>query len=497
MDAKTRRLKTALARKSFKHYVELTMPEFDFEWYHLAIIDALQDVAEGKCSKLIIQLGPRRGKTELVWRRFTTWYHGLYPHRAVMAASYGEQLSAKNTRDCKRIISSPTYQEIFPLTVIDGKNTNLEYELTAGGYYRGAGVGQGIGGFGANLLVADDLYRTRQIAESETSRESIWEWLNDDAINRVEHPGAVVLMFTRWHIDDAIGRILASEEAADWRVVSIPAILEHEDQRAGKRDHRELGECIVPGMKPESKEELRASLSERLGYAASDEELYEERQRMELAALNEKRRRNPYGFEALQQCCPFLRGGGLFKNEWWETYDVSPKVMAKSCQELLISVDATFKKSKRSDYVSITVWGRSQRSIYLIDEIHARMDFPETKLSILNMHRKWPRATVIIELAANGEALVSSLRALIGRVIGVKVSDSKEARAQLAADLAESRQVYLPNERWAPWIKDWKAEVEGFPGYPNDDRVDSFSQVAHRWDNSSDTLTHLRRVLGR
>jgi predicted phage terminase large subunit-like protein len=472
------------------------MPTFDFQWYHVSMCNALQEVAEGKNDKLIIQLGPRRGKTELVWRQFIAWYIGQHPEREILAASYAELLSAKNTRDVKKILASPTYQEVFPEVAIMGKNSSLEFELSGGGSYRAAGVGQGIGGFGANLLVCDDLFTGRAEAESEVNRNKVYDWMTDDAINRVVFPGAIVLMFTRWHRDDAIGRILSSPERDEWKVLSFPAILRHEDQR-GPDDPREIGECILPGMKPKARRALVEAMTRELGREPTESELLDRRVDMELEALLAKEKRGPYGFAALQQCEPFVRGGGMFREDAWQTYENAPDSIERGADAVLISVDATFRKTKRSDYVSITVWAKRKASLYLLDEIHRKMDYPETKRAIKQMKARWPRAGVLIEAKANGDALIAELRREIPRVMGFDPGkDSKDARAQLAAERVEARQVFLPRETYCPWILEWKNELQFFPGWPNDDRVDSFSQVVHYWDAGSDGIAHLRRIVG-
>jgi hypothetical protein len=114
----------------------------------------------------------------------------------------------------------------FPFVSTKPANSVSEWETTAGGGFRSVGVGGGVTGFGAQLIVVDDPIKSRAEAESETYRERVWDWFNDDLYTRLEPNGAMILIQTRWHEDDLAGRLLneAKNGGEQWEVVSLPAI---------------------------------------------------------------------------------------------------------------------------------------------------------------------------------------------------------------------------------------------------------------------------------
>src|SRR5206468_3028498 len=107
-------------------------------------------------------------------------------------------------------------------------NTVAEWETGLGGGVRAVGVGGGITGFGANLVIIDDPVRSRAEAESKTYREKIYDWFNDDLYTRLEPNASIILIQTRWHEDDLAGRLLkeAEDGGEHWDVISLPALSE-------------------------------------------------------------------------------------------------------------------------------------------------------------------------------------------------------------------------------------------------------------------------------
>ena len=115
----------------------------------------------------------------------------------------------------------------FPFVSDRPKNTEAEWETTKGGGLRAVGVGGGITGFGADLIIVDDPVKSRAEAESKTRREGVWDWFNDDVMTRLEPDGNIILIQTRWHEDDLAGRLLRQTEEGEtepWTVINLPAI---------------------------------------------------------------------------------------------------------------------------------------------------------------------------------------------------------------------------------------------------------------------------------
>lgn len=450
-----------LARRSFLDFCHFAMrPAFVEQWYHRVIARALQDAAEGRTTRLIIDAPPRHGKSQLVSRLFPAWLAGNRPDWKILGASYADTLARSMSRDVWRIVASDEFRTLWPAWDFGRKRTEEEWDFAGGGSYRAAGTKTGITGRGVNIAIIDDPIASRLQADSPTVRDHIWGWFNDDLLTRLESPGVVIVMATRWHEDDLTGRLLATEPDL-WQHIHIPAIYEGVSH---PEDPREMGEALWP---------------ERYG----------------LDFLGEKRRRDPRGFESLYQGNPTPKGAGMFQADKFQTYASPPEAVAEQLDWLVISVDATFGKSKHSDFVGLVVLGGKGNRLFVLDEKHARMDFTETKQAIIEMRRRWPRAQVLIEERANGPALIEDLSRTIGRVVGFKPGrDSKETRAQYLSQIVESGDFYVPSATWAPWVPAFIAEFAGFPGKAHDDRVDACSQAALYKIGALRGLDHLRRI---
>lgn len=486
MTSTERELLKALARQSFYDFVHWVYPHASANWHHKTIFDAMGAVSNDELDRVILSAPPRHGKTFAAGEMLPAYYLGVHPTRKVLFATHKADLAEKALRRVKAIMALPRYKELFPHIRPGERSTVDELELATGGGIVAVGQGAGIGGRAANLLIIDDIIARREDAESETVRNKVWEWLNDEAMARLEWPGAVVNMSTRWHVDDPIGRVLAGKDAHRWQVFNFPAIMD-DVRRKPSYDPRGEGEVLWPG-RAVSDEEQKSGRVPPL-----DEQVHRMREYLETA-----QRTNPYGFGALYQGRPGVKDGSLFRREWMrQFYAQPPDLLAKQCDDLLISVDAAFGGKKTSDNVSMTVLGIKGANIYVLDEVCRKMTYPQTKAALKALHRRWPRAKILIEAKANGQALLDDLKSDLPRLLAFNPGrQSKESRAQLASERFEAGQIYLPAPAYAPWILDWIEDFVGFKSRPNDDRVDSLSQAVIHWQGHQGARAHLLRIVG-
>ncbi len=224
----------------------------------------------------MIFMPPRHGKSELVTVRYTAWRLRQDPSLNVILASYGQDLANRFSRKIKRVLiddfaaagnagalagnagapactdakASGLHADIhvrhaggtgvagegacapggspFPFVRQRPVNRVSEWETTMGGGLRAVGVGAGVTGYGAKLIVIDDPVKSREQANSLRFRNRLWDWFNDDLYTRLEPGGSIVLIQTRWHEDDLAGRLLkdAREGGEEWEVVNLPALAE-------------------------------------------------------------------------------------------------------------------------------------------------------------------------------------------------------------------------------------------------------------------------------
>ncbi|MBP7377490.1 MAG: terminase family protein [Pyrinomonadaceae bacterium] len=229
-------------RAKFPGWLRAEFPEWKWAWpFQRHIYKRLASVTAGETKRLMIFMPPRHGKSEMVTIRYTAWRLLRDQRLNVILGSYNQRLADKFSRKIKRIVAQSASFSLFSATdEAGGKskrqakactlNTASEWETRGGGVVRSVGVGGGIAGFGAGLVVIDDPVRNRADAESEVFRSRVWDWFNDDIYTRLEPDAAIILIQTRWHEDDLAGRLLKEmEDGGEKReVVSLPAIAESE-----------------------------------------------------------------------------------------------------------------------------------------------------------------------------------------------------------------------------------------------------------------------------
>lgn len=445
--------KKVLAKMDFSYFMEYDKQLDglkDVKGKHLKLLDdLLQQVAEGKLKRLIVTMPPRHGKSERVSKKFPAWFLGNHPTEEVIIASYSIDLA----RDFSRIARDTfmRHTEVFGQQV-DTRNQSAESWGISGhrGRLTAAGVGGGITGKGAAVAIVDDGLRNYQDAQSQTIRDTLWHWYKSTLYTRLTPTGAVIVVMTRWHEDDLIGRLLEEERlqledgthvGERWTVVNFPAIAEEDNDRLG----RFIGDPLWPefGFDHESLGKIKSDIGS-------------------------------FMFAALYQQRPAPAEGNLMKRDWWRYYDTLPPMAT-----MLISVDAAFKDSDTSDFVVIQVWGKTNADMYLIDQVRARMNFLATCNAIRTMTFKYPKAHIkLIEDKANGSAIIQTLQKEMSGIIPVNPEGGKVTRVNAVSAAIESGNVYLPR---TSWISDFVEECASFPSARWDDQVDAMSQALHRF----------------
>ena len=201
--------RTRKARSSLLEYVRLTFPQYDAGRHLHEMAAQLEAVERGDSDRTLIIEPPRHGKSLLVSQRFPAWYLGRNPTDEVIHASYGGELAQSFGRRLRNLMMDPKHARIFPGSTLSGdsKAVNL-WHTSQDGVYVAAGVGGPITGRGAHLLLIDDPVKNREEAESEIMRNRAWDWYQNDAYRRLMPGGRVIVVSTRWHDDDLVGRLL-------------------------------------------------------------------------------------------------------------------------------------------------------------------------------------------------------------------------------------------------------------------------------------------------
>ena len=381
----------------------------------------------------MIFMPPRHAKSETVTIRYSAWRLEKDPTLNIILGSYNQKLANRFSRRIRRAV-----EERVDLS--KDRKAVEEWETKDGGGVRAVGVGAGVTGFGADLVMIDDPIKGRSTAESKTIRDNTWDWYTDDIYTRLEPKGAIILIQTRWHEDDLAGRLIkASKDGGDqWDIVSLPAIAEADDPL-----NRKVGEALWP-------------------------------QRFDVKRLEQiKRQQGSYSFNALYQQRPVARDGNTFKRDWFE------HVVAHAPEGLSWARGYDLAVSMRSsaDYTaSFRCAFDREDNLYIADGFRRRIEYPEQRRYVIERIASEANTVHGIEKALHGQALVQELRhdaKLRGRAIqSITVDTDKFTRALGWAALAEEGKVRLVQ---GTWIDDFVDEVCGFPDAEHDDQVDAVS----------------------
>jgi len=362
-------------------------------------------------------------------------------------------------------------------------NTIAEWETRAGGGVRAVGVGGGVTGFGAGLIVIDDPVKNRAEAESETIRENVWDWFNDDIYTRLEPDAAIILIQTRWHDDDLAGRLLKEMDngGEQWAVVNLPALAEPRDGNATVMEsvsssaddtllNSRVSDTLLESRVSGSSEPPSTDVLDRL----EGEALCPERFDTE-ALLRIKKKLGSYSFSALYQQRPVPLEGGLFKRTWFKKF-------ADKCPAGLRwarGYDLAVSTKTSADYTaSFRCAFDKEGNLYIGDGFRKRVEYPEQRRYVIERIKAERDTQHGIELALHGQAFIQELRREVklgsSAFRGVRVDTDKFTRALAWANLAEEGKVYIVR---GAWNQDFLDEVCRFTGRgdKHDDQVDAVS----------------------
>ena len=405
------------------------------------LAERLQAIADGEQKHIIVEMPPRHSKSMTITETFPSYFIGRNPNKHVIATAYSEGLARKFGRlNRNKLVEFGA--DIFDIRMANDNSTATNWSV---GDFTGGMVATGIGGSitgeGADLLIIDDPIKNNAEAQSETIRNKIWDEWETTLSTRLHKGASVIVVMTRWHEDDIVGRLL-ERSPYEWERIRMPAIAEDEDDLLG----REVGE----------------PLSAELGF----DEHWAELKKQEVGSKT---------WNSLYQQRPSASEGNIFKREWWQFYERAPRKFDR----MIISWDLTFKGNDSNDYVVGQVWIKKGADKYLIEQIRGQMDFPETLQAVKNLARKYPQAKeILIEDKANGPAVISSIKREVSGIIPITPRGSKVARAQAITPQIESGNVFLPRNR--TFVDDFIEECASFPTGAHDDIVDSLSQALDR-----------------
>jgi predicted phage terminase large subunit-like protein len=410
-----------------------------------------QGFAAGRRPRLALMSPPQHGKS-LTATDFIAWVSGKNPDLKTIFASYSAELGERTNRDLQRIFQSERYKRIFPLTRIGGIGTDWQCNneliefVGRRGSFRNTTVQGQINGMELHLGVIDDPVKGSAEAGSRVIRDRTWNWFVDDFCTRFAANGALLVIMTRWHVDDLLGRFI--ERIPGVRVLRFPAICERDD------NYRRVGEPLFPELKP-------------------------------LDFLLEQRKLLTEGsWQALYQQSPFIIGGGIFPIEKLTTL---PMVDRSRILKSVRYFDKGGTDSGGAFTAGVLMHALKDKTYVIEHVVRGQWSALEREEKIKSWAER-DRANsrpgayevgIEQEPGSGGkESAENTIRNLRGfKVFADKVTGSKEVRAEPFAAQVQGGNVSLVAGIWQPDLLD---EMQSFPNGKYRDQIDACSGAFNR-----------------
>ena len=296
-------LKNEAARRNLLFFAKRILPTFEVTNFHKSYYHIADKFAHGELKKLIIQAPPQHGKSLCSSRLLPAFMLGLNPDLKICIASYAATIARDFNRDVQRLIDNAEYAAVFPETKLNSSNvvTTTNYLRNSEcfeiiqhlGSLRVVGRGGSLTSKTVDCMIYDDLYKDAAEANSPVVREGAWQWYTKVAKTRLHNDAQELIVFTRWHKDDIIGKIINSEDVVEARTFA--------DIEEAKKKNCWL---LV------NFEAIKTGEPTELDSRKAGEPLWEKRHSIE--RLKQQKALDPVGFECLFQGRPNNAEGRLY-----------------------------------------------------------------------------------------------------------------------------------------------------------------------------------------
>jgi predicted phage terminase large subunit-like protein len=442
------------ARTCFLTFRQVINPKAKWGWWQREVAEVLQqfeaDLMAGKRPKLVIQAPPQHGKSVQIVD-LIAWIAGRHPELRTIYASFSDRLGLRANLKLQRIFSSEAYQRIFPDVIRLGtpgsgvqRTQNFMEYGGQDGYFRNTTVRGSVTGESLDLGVVDDPIKGRADANSDTVRDAAWDWFTDDFFSRFSEDAGLLIILTRWHIDDPVGRLV--DRYPDVIVKSYAAIAEEDEP------HRKAGEALFPEHKSLSFLLERKAIMDSANWLA----LYQQR--------------------------PTAKAGQVFKPDMIGVLEAVP---ADAIDVGWVrGWDMASSDGKKSDYTVGARLARRPNGRFIIsDVVRGQWITHERDEAIKNAAARDGSGTtqdLPQDPAAAGKAQVHYLvtQALAGHSVSWSLeSGDKVLRAEPFASQVNVGNVDMVRGDWNAKFVD---ELRTFPNGANDDQVDAASRAFNK-----------------
>lgn len=447
--------KTELARRKFFFYCNLMAPDF-YKYDRQYLVDLcndLQDFYYSDDEVLIVNTPPRHGKSRTA-SLFVEWLLGKNKNEKIMTGSYNETLSTMFSKNVRNDIQEekadkykPVYSDVFPETRIKHGDGAMNLWSLEGGYnnYLATSPTGTATGFGASLLIIDDLIKNAEEAYNETVLEKHWDWFTNTMLSRLEEGGKIIIIMTRWASGDLAGKAL-----------------EHFKEQGVKVKH-----ISMKAMQDD-------------GSMLCEEVLSKKSYLMKVAAMGEDIASANY------QQVPIDLKGCLYSV--FKTYDSAPYNHFESVKAYVDTADTG------SDYLCCIVYGVYNKEAYVLDVYYTKEAMEVTETGVARTLYENNVNIADIESNNGGRGFARSVERILKEVFKsnkTKVKWFHQSKNKVARILSNStwvmEHIYFP----ANWRDKWPEYYKAMISYQregknkHDDAPDATTGVAEQCTSKS------------
>ena len=457
-------------RENFLIFLHRTFLEIDNSqsftpnWHLEVIADKLLSVQRGDIRRLVITQPPRSLKSVCASVAFPAWILGHNPRARIICISYSQDLADKFGRQTRQVMESPWYKAAFPMSRINpSKRADSEFETTARGFRMATSIGGRLTGMGGQYLIIDDPIKPGDVL-SRVQRQNVNEWFHNTLYTRLDNKntGAILLVMQRVHEEDLVAHVQKWDK---WEVLSLPAIATKDEAyllQNGKVITRKQGEALNPHLESLTKlKEIQNTLGN-------------------------------YNFQSQYQQNPIPEKGNVINFDWFKRYSVLPQDGRRRAR-IIQSWDTAMTEHDGSDYSVCVTAQVINKQYYIRDVFRKKLLFPDLVKEVKRLKSHYNAREVFIEDKASGVELIQFLhRQGVPGIQAIKPEGSKEDRIAAQSTLIENGRVFIPQS--APWIEEFKREVNAFPRGAHDDQLDALAQLLKREEEVGDRLAWLANI---
>lgn len=439
-------------RDNYLQYIKYVYPNYIITKFHALLGKICQSIVEkvekGEIVRICLSVPRQHGKSHTITETLPSWFIGRNPDLRCIVTGYNADIAERFGNNNRQLIKNKG-KDVFGIEISDSQDNKTLWDIDKHqGGMLSTGILGSLTGNGGALIVVDDPFKNGEEANNADLRDKVYRNFSECILSgaRGGAPGignAVVVIHTRWHDDDLIGRL---EKLGGWIIINIPAVWESgmgEDRLLG----RKVGETLCPELGFDSRWaiEMEKTLGKKM-------------------------------FSTLMQGRPYIESGNLINRTDIRYYDRT--TLPATFEELTLSCDLSFGEGKKTDDpYCMTLWGRNGGNHYLLNIWDKKQSFTETLRTIRIICSEYPTLRrKIVEKKASGSSTIDMLGREIGGFIPFDPKDSKEQRFSAVTPYFESGNIYFPCEEIRPDIEKFVTQMLRFPNVPNDDFVDTISQ---------------------